>query len=361
MPATTHAEDRIFLNRALEASIRIGFVALLVLWCFQVARPFVQPAVWAVILAIALQPVYVRLLRAMGGRRAVAAGSLVVGILLLLIVPAVLLTTNLVESATDLANELQGGGAEIPPPPPSVAEWPVVGEPVHRFWTAASRSLGEALSQIDTQLQTAGLWLLGAVASAGVGIVMFVLSVVIAGVLLSYGEPATDVARRIARRLSPERGDELVELTAATVQSVTRGILGVALIQSVLAGVGMLAVGVPAASLWALGVFLLAIVQVPTLVLLLPIAAYVFSTSSTLVAVLFLIWSVVVGSCDNVLKPMLLGRGVDVPMLVIFVGAIGGFILNGIIGLFVGAVVLAVGYTLLRTWLEDAPPAAAAE
>jgi predicted PurR-regulated permease PerM len=184
---------------------------------------------------------------------------------------------------------------------------------------------------------------------------MFALSIVIAGVLLSYGDRATDTARRIARRLVQERGDELVELTGNTVQSVTRGILGVALIQAVLAGIGMLVAGVPAAGLWTLLVLLMATVQIPALLLLGPIIVYVFATSSTAVAVLFAIWSIAVSLSDNVLKPLLLGRGVDVPMLVIFMGAIGGFILEGIIGLFVGAVLLAVGYTLFRAWLEDVP------
>ena len=138
-------------------------------------------------------------------------------------------------------------------------------------------------------------------------------------------------------------------------QSVTRGILGVALIQAVLAGIGLLVVGVPAAGLWVLLILFLAAVQIPTLLILGPIIVYVFATSSTAVAVLFAIWSTAVGLSDNVLKPLLLGRGTDVPMLVIFMGAIGGFVLEGIIGLFVGAVVLAVGYTLFKAWLEDAP------
>ncbi len=355
MPSTAISEDRVFLNRALETSIRIGLVALLVLWCFQVVRPFMQPAVWGVVLAIALHPVYARLRSAMGGRSVLAAASLVVAFLLLLIVPSVMLTTSLVESATRLASELQAGGVEIPPPPAEVADWPVIGAQVHGFWATASSSLGAAFAEVDQQLKTVGLWLLGAVASTGIGIVMFALAVVIAGVLLSYNEEATDAARVVARRLAHERGDEIVALIAATVQSVTRGILGVAVIQSMMGGLGMLAVGVPGAGLWALGILLLAVIQLPTLLLLGPVAAYVFTTSSTVVAVLFLIWSMLVGLSDNVLKPMLLGRGLDVPMLVIFMGAIGGFILDGIIGLFVGAVVLAVGYTLFSTWLEQAP------
>ena len=348
-------EDRAFLRRALETSIRIGLIALLVIWCFQVVRPFIQPIVWGIILAIAVHPAHLRLGRVMGGRERLAATILVVGSLLLLIVPSVMITTSLVESATELAGKLEEGEIKVPPPPAAVADWPIVGERLHALWTTASRNLEAALGQASPQLKAIGHWILSSAAAAGFGIVMFALSIVIAGVLLSYGDRATDRARRIARRLVQERGDELVKLTGDTVESVTRGILGVALIQAVLAGIGLLVAGVPAAGLWALLVLLMAVVQIPTVLLLGPIIVYVFATSSTMIAVLFAIWSIAVGLSDNVLKPMLLGRGVDVPMLVIFMGAIGGFILKGIIGLFVGAVVLAVGYTLFQAWLEDVP------
>ena len=347
------SEDRAFHKRALETSIRIGLIALLVIWCFEVVRPFIQPIVWGIILAIAIHPAYLRLGRVMGGRERLAATSLVVGSLLLLIVPSVMITTSLVESATELAGKLREGEVKIPPPPTAVADWPIIGGGLHALWAEASRDLEAALRQAQPLLKAIGRWMLSGGATAGFGIVMFALSIVIAGVLLSYGEQATDTARRIARRLVDERGDELVRLTGDTVESVTRGILGVALIQGLLAGIGMLVAGVPAAGLWALLVLLMAVVQIPTVLILGPIIVYVFATSSTTIAVLFAIWSLAVGFSDNVLKPMLLGRGVDVPTLVIFMGAIGGFILQGIIGLFAGAVVLSVGYTLFKAWLED--------
>jgi len=349
------AEDRAFLKRTIETSIRIGLIALLLLWCFQIVRPFIQPIVWGIILAIAVQPAYLRLVRVAGGRERLSATILVVGALMLLIVPSVTITSSLVESATELAGSLKEGELKVPPPPSPVADWPIIGERLHALWTTASRNLEAAIGQAKPQLKAIGSWILSRGASAGFGIVMFALSIVIAGVMLSYGDRATDAARRIARRLVQERGDELVELTGDTVQSVTRGILGVALIQAVLAGIGLLVVGVPAAGLWVLLILFLAAVQIPTLLILGPIIVYVFATSSTAVAVLFAIWSTAVGLSDNVLKPLLLGRGTDVPMLVIFMGAIGGFVLEGIIGLFVGAVVLAVGYTLFKAWLEDAP------
>jgi predicted PurR-regulated permease PerM len=315
-----------------------------------VVRPFVQPIVWGIILAIAVHPIYARLVHTLGGREKLSAVILVLGSLLLLIVPLMMITAGLVESAGELASKLHEGEIEVPPPPVVVADWPIFGGRLHDLWATASQSLDAALRQVIPHLEAGHR-----VLSAGLGIMGFALSIVIAGALLSYSDRAANGARKVARRLAPDRGDELVELTATTVQSVTRGILGVASIQAFLAGIGMLAVGLPFAGVWALLVFLAAVVQIPALLVLGPIIVYVFATSSTLVAVLFCVWALAVSLSDNVLKPILLGRGVDVPMLVIFVGAIGGFILGGIIGLFVGAVLLAVGYTLFNAWVEHVP------
>ena len=207
------------------------------------------------------------------------------------------------------------------------------------------------------QLKKVGIRLLSTAANVGVGVLKFLVSIVIAGVLLANAAGGTQAARAFATRLTGERGTMAVELAEATVRSVAVGILGVALIQSILAGIGCLVVGVPGAGLWALLVLILAVVQLPTILVLGPIIVYVFSTSSTVAAVVFAIWSILVGISDAFLKPLLMGRGVDVPMLVIFIGAIGGFMSSGIIGLFVGAIVLALGYKLFLAWLnEDTQP-----
>jgi predicted PurR-regulated permease PerM len=351
------SEDRAFLVRALESSIRIGLVLFLVVWCYQIAQPFIQPITWGIVLAVATRPIYALLCRATRGRTSLAAAILVVVALLVLIVPAVLLTENLVESTTRFAEQVEDRTVEIPPPPENVAEWPIVGRPIHEFWSAASKNLDDALDPLHPQLRTFGRWVLETGASAGVGILVFALSIVLAGFLLASGENAAGLARNVAERLVPGRGAELVALAGATVQSVTRGILGTALIQSFLAGVGLLAAGVPAAGLWAFLVLLLAVVQLPPLLVLAPIIVWVFASEPTGVAILFGIWSLLVGISDNVLKPLLMGRGAGVPTAIIFVGAIGGFVRGGIIGLFVGAVVLAVGYNLFRWWLDKSPAA----
>jgi predicted PurR-regulated permease PerM len=250
------------------------------------------------------------------------------------------------------------GTLEGPPPPQGVAHWPLIGEPLAEFWGLASDNLEEAMDQVRPQLRATVKWLLSAVAGAGIALLQFVAAIIIAGVLLAHGDGGKRTARAIAARLADEHGVEFAELASATVRSVARGILGVAFIQAILAGLGFLVAGVPGAGLWALLCLLLAVVQIGILPIVIPVLIYVFSTADTLTAVLLLIWSVMVGLLDNVLKPLLLGRGVNVPMAVIFVGAIGGFIASGIVGLFVGSVILVLGYQIFMAWVcgPAAPP-----
>jgi predicted PurR-regulated permease PerM len=347
--------DRIFVRRAVEAAIRIGLVALLVAWCFQIVRPFIVPVVWGIIIAVAVHPMYRRLEAALGNRRTIAATLFTLLMLILLIGPTVMLAGTVAESAHGLAADLADGTLSIPAPPESVGNWPIVGERLERFWRLASVNLTAALGEIRPQIAAFGRWLLATVGDLGLGTLQFVIAIIIAGVLLAHAQSGGDAARAIATRLAGERGAAYADLGQATVRSVARGILGVALIQSLLAGLGFLAVGVPGAGLLALVCLLLAVVQIGPIVVLIGTVIYVFSTADPFTAVIFLIWSIFVALIDNVLKPILLGRGVKVPMVVIFVGAIGGLLASGIIGLFVGSVVLALSFTLFKAWLREPP------
>jgi predicted PurR-regulated permease PerM len=352
-------KDRAFLNRTVEATVRIGLIAILVLYCFQIVRPFLIPVVWGVIIAVALHPNYLWLQRVLGERRTLAAVLFVVLALVLLVAPTFLLSDTLVTGVTGLARSLSEGKLSIPMPPESVAGWPLIGEPLDKFWRLASVNLAGALVEIGPQLKVLGKWLLSAAAGAGLGILQFILAIIIAGVILHHGESGKRVSYAIARRLAEEHGAGFIDLARATIRSVSRGILGVALLQSILAGLGFLAAGVPAAGLWAFLCLLLSVIQIGIFPITVPAIIYVFATGDTTTAVIFLVWNLMVGSLDNVLKPLLLGRGVNVPMAVIFVGAIGGFLASGIIGLFIGAVILVLGYELLLDWLEldtDAVP-----
>jgi predicted PurR-regulated permease PerM len=341
-----------FTKNALEATIRIGLVVLLGMWCFNIIRPFVVLIVWGIIIAVAVHPGHSLLQAMLGRRQGLAAALVTVAMLLIMVWPAVLLGSVLVDNVQMVVARLEGDSLTIPPPPPGVEAWPVVGNALAKFWSLASSNLDAALQQLEPQIQVIGRWLLVAATGTGLGILQFIAAVILAGVLLAYAGGAYRLAQSIGRRLAGERGEGFVDLADATVRSVARGVIGVALIQSLLAGLGLVVAGVPAAGLWTLLCLVLAIVQIGVLPIMLPAVIYVFSTTETLPAVLFLIWAVVVTVSDNVLKPLLLGRGVDVPTVVILVGAIGGLLLDGIIGLFVGAVVLALGYKLFLAWLE---------
>jgi predicted PurR-regulated permease PerM len=347
------SNDKLFVARALEAAIRIGLVALLLYWCFKIGQPFIETIIWGIVIAVAIHPGYDRLKSALGGRGRLAATLITLFALIVLLVPTYMLSDSLINAVQEYSANIDKGTLRVPPPPESVRSWPVIGEPLHTFWNLASNNLAAALSKITPQLKKFGIPLLSTAAGAGVGILKFVVSIIIAGVLLANAVGGGRAARTIARRLTGEQGTKAVELAEATVRSVTLGILGVAVIQTLLAGLGFLVVGVPGAGLWALLVLILAVVQLPTILILGPIIVYVFATASTVIAVMFAIWSLLVGMSDAFLKPLLMGRGVDVPMLVIFIGAIGGFIASGIIGLFVGAIILALGYKLFLLWLNE--------
>ena len=346
------SNDKLFLASALEATIHIGLVVLLLYWCFKIGQPFIQIIVWGIIIAVAIHPGYNRLKSALGGRGRLAATLITLFALIVLLVPAYMLSESLINTAQEYSAQLSAETLIVPPPSESVRSWPVIGEPLYKFWSVASNNLGDALSKIAPQLKKFGIPLLSAAAGAGVGILKFVVSIIIAGVLLANDAGGGQTALAIATRLTGERGTMAVELAVATVRSVTLGILGVALIQSLLASLGFLLVGVPGAGLWTLLVLIFAVVQLPTILVLGPIIVYVFSTSSTAIAVIFTIWSILVGLSDAFLKPLLMGRGVDVPMLVIFIGAIGGFMTSGFIGLFVGAIIFSLGYKLFLLWLN---------
>ncbi|NEV61210.1 AI-2E family transporter [Thiorhodococcus minor] len=357
-------DENPFVDNALEATIRIGVLLLIAAWCFSIIKPFIIPIAWAIIIAVGTYPAYGKLTARLGGRRAPAAALIAMLGIIILILPAAMLSGTVIEGAHGMAENLKDGALAVPPPPDGIKSWPVVGEQLHAFWSQASANLASTLSKFAPQLKAFGSWLLSAAAGAGFVILQLFVAVIIAGFLLAHSETGGRATRAIARRLAGTQGESFARLAEATVRSVARGILGVALIQSLLIALGFLVMGVPGAGLWALLCLILSVIQIGPMLVVIPVVFYVFSTADTLPAILFLIWSIFTGAIDNILKPILLGRGVDVPMAVVFIGAIGGFISSGIIGLFVGAVVLVLGYKLILAWLgEDAnsPPPVAPE
>jgi predicted PurR-regulated permease PerM len=350
---TPDPDDYSFFNRTVEATIRIGILIAMAAACFTILSPFLMVVLWAVIIAVAINPMFDKLVGALGGRRKTAAALLVLVAAALVLVPTFLLMETLVDGFRSLADALRADKIHVPPPPDSVADWPLIGQRLHHTWSLASENLESAVAEFHPHLNKLGGWIASTAAGVVVTVLLSVLALVLTGVFLSIAQSGLSFAHRLGRRLSGERGVKIADLSVATIRSVAQGVIGVAFIQSVLAGIGMLVAGVPGAGAWALLVLVLAIAQLPPALVLIPVAIYVFSHASTVGAVLFLIWAILVSISDSFLKPLLMGRGVDVPMLVILIGAIGGMMAFGIIGLFVGAVVLAVGYQLFIAWLNE--------
>jgi len=265
------SNDKLYVTRALEASINVGLVGLILFWCFRIGRPFLEIIAWGIIIAVAIHPVYDRLKSALGGRDRLAATLITLLALILLLVPTFMLSESLIGTIQEYSAQLEEGTLRMPPPAESVRSWPVIGEPLHKIWSLGSNNLGALLSKMAPQLKNYGIRLLSTAAETGVGMLMFVVSIIIAGVLLSNADGGRQATHAFAKRIAGERGAKAVELAGATVRSVAVGILGVALIQTFLAGLGFLVVGVPGAGLWAFLVLILAVVQLPTIIVLLPI------------------------------------------------------------------------------------------
>jgi predicted PurR-regulated permease PerM len=350
------ADDRTQLNLALEISIYIGLAILLSTACLLILRPFIPLLAWGIVIAVAVYPGFQKLQLALGGRGTLTSILFTVLVLAFLIIPVVLLAETLVEGVKTLAAHFKEGTLIIPPPPAGVETWPIIGAPLNSLWSRASQDLSEAVRSFAPQIKAAVPGLLSVSAGLGLTVLQFAVSIVVAGVLLANAQAACEVTCSLCSRIFGDKGPEFQQLIGATIRSVTSGILGVALIQSVLAGLGFLVAGLPGAGLWAVTFLIAAVLQVGVLVLV-PAVIYMFAISSTTKAVIFLVWCLVVALVDNFLKPLLLGRGVAVPMVVVFLGAIGGFVALGLIGLFIGAIVLSLGYKLFLAWLDQTPTA----
>lgn len=347
------ALEKLISRKVIDLFIRIGLIGFLVVRCYQIFKPFIGLILWSVILAVALYPLHVLIARRMGGREGLSAAAVVGMILLSVLIPSTLLIFSFADSTTDLVKHVHSGTLQVPAPSESVAGWPVVGGKLYQLWSSAHTDLGAMVTQYEPKIAVVTKQILGYAASAGTSILKFLVALVLAGIWMAYGASGHAAAKAIARRMAgDEKGEALVTLSTATIRAVAQGVIGIACIQALLLGAGFIMVGIPAAGIWALVVLLLGIMQIPPLLVSLGAIIYVFSThDSTTVAVMFAVYTLVAGSADNILKPFMLGRGVNAPMPVILLGALGGMATGGIIGLFLGSVLLTLGYQLFMAWV----------
>ena len=331
-------------HSAILLFLRLGFVALLLLLSFKIIVPFVMPIVWGIIISIGVYPVFQRLTQVFKGKKSIASTILVLIGIAIFVVPFTLLIMSTAESIEVFVSKLNAGTFHLPAPPPEVADWPIIGERLYGVWAKSSENLMVLIEKLKPYLTT----VLPTIFSSAAGVVgtvfQFIFSVIIAGVLLVYADGGRKVAIAVFRTIIGNDGEGFVNLSKNTVNGVVRGVLGTAIIQTVFLGIGMFVLGVPGAGIWTVLVLLVAIIQLPPTLVIIPVIIYAFSVETTTVAVIFTVWSVIWSMSDSVIKPILMGKGSDIPMLVILIGSIGGMMAFGIIGLFVGSVVLAITY-----------------
>ncbi len=321
-------EHRI-VGRVMDAFVRIGLVLVLAFFCYRALSPFLTLLIWSLILAVALYPLHDAMARKLGGRHGLAATLMAILGLALIVAPTAVLMNSLGEGVRQLVQNVQSGSLEIPAPIESVAAVPIVGPQLHAMWSQAHADLPALLKSLQPQLGDIVKLALGFVGGIGVGLLLFLAAFIIAGIIMAFGEEGARASRAIFRRIvGPARGCLLVA-------------------------------GIPWPGLLALIVLVLGIAQIPALIVTIPAIGYIWWTGTygNVEAIAFSVLLLVAGMADNVLKPLMLGRGVKAPMVVILLGALGGMATAGILGMFVGATLLTLGYKIFMAWVESNPDA----
>jgi predicted PurR-regulated permease PerM len=350
-------------SRLLDVLIRAAFIGVLAVLCYVVFAPFLTLMAWALILAITLYPLQRSLARRIGGRQGLAATIVVISGCLLIVGPAALLMNSFGSSIHDLVRAVQNNTLEIPAPRQGIKEWPLVGKRIHEVWSNAYTDLPALVEGMQPKIGELARKALSIVASIGVGMLQFLASFIVAGILMAYGEAGTRGSRAIFERIAGnERGESFARLSTATIRAVAQGVIGIAFVQAILVGLALLVAHIPWAGVLAAITLVLSVAQVPALIVTLPAIGYIWSSGNygNGAAIAYTIILLLAGMADNVLKPLMLGRGVDVPMPVVLLGALGGMATGGILGMFVGATLLALGYQIFMSWVATNPDSSAA-
>lgn len=343
------------MKQAIEISIRLLLIGTVLWYCFEIISPFFSSLLWGIILAVALFPVFNFLKQKTGLHDKPVSILLTSFTLLLLAIPFYFLMISLIEELKIVATGFADNQFMIPPPPVEISKWPLIGKPFSNIWLMASQNIELVLEKYESHIKVVTTWILTLMLELGTGIVHFIMSLLFTGIFLAYSKQSAKMAHQIFVRLAGIHGESFSGIVQKTIMSVTKGVLGVAVLQSTLAGVGFFAAGIPGAGIWTLFCLMLSTIQIGLLPVIIPVIIYAFYTYSTWIAIGLTCWMVGVTLLDNIIKPMLLRKGAPVPMPVIFIGVLGGFISFGIIGMFIGAVIFSIGYKLFLVWLNEKP------
>jgi predicted PurR-regulated permease PerM len=328
-------------------------LAILCYWTLILVAPFLTIIVWSVILTVALYPTF-EWLAARVRYRPLAAALITIVILLIIIGPASKLGYSMVHYVYLKYNDFNAGKPIVPPLPKSLTDLPVIGEPLSEYWTYASSNLKTTLQDWTPALKEYALPLLKLAGHVGLGLLQFIVATIISGFLFVPGPALVEGARHVLRLVATERGDEFLVLAGATIRNVSRGVIGISMLQALLAGIGMLVAQVPAAGLLSFLVLFFGVIQVGAAIVLVPLIIWSwFGLPTTTDAVLFTLYMVPVSLLDNLLRPFVMAKGLTTPMPIILVGVLGGTLVHGILGLFIGPIVLSIAWQLLMVWWRD--------
>lgn len=347
----------------LERNIGWIIVAILLGGCLLVLRPFVSALLWAVVLCVSSWPVYRRLLGWLGNRRTLAALVMTLGMVLIILLPFVIVGTTLADNVNQLTDAAKRWAENGPPAPPEwLAKVPVVGQRVTDYWQSMVADTSKLGTEAQRFIEPASAWLLKGGLALGGGLIQLALSIFIAFFLFRDGIAAGGLLTTAVERIGGEPGKHLLTLAGKTIRGVVYGILGTALLQAIVTGIGLIIAGVPGAALLALLTFFASVIPVVgTGLIWIPAALWLFHQGLTGWGIFLLVWGVGVSNIDNFVKPWLISQGSDMPFILIFFGVVGGALTFGFIGVFLGPTLLAVGYRLVAEWISThrADPAAA--
>jgi len=338
---------------SIEWAVKLGCLAILLYWSVLLIQPFLTIIVWSIILSVALYPIFDWMVSRLRLPRALAATLITILSFAIVLGPATWLGVSMIATVGSIVDQINTGAMSIPPPPQSIKNWPLIGEGFFEFWELASTNLKAAFAELSPQLKPLGSSLLSIAGSAGINTLQFLAAVALSGFLFVPGPGLVNSAKAVTHHIASRRGAEFVDLAGATIRNLARGVIGISLLQALLVGLGLIVAGMPAAGLFSFLVLVLGIVQIgATIIILLPIA-WSWLTMETHAALLFTAYMGPVSVLDNFLRPIVLGHGLKTPMPVVLMGVIGGLIVHGLIGVFIGPIVLAIAWELVQIWTRE--------
>ncbi len=353
-----HDLEKRLSARLLDVFIRAGLVVAMTMLCYKIFSPFLALMLWALILAVTIYPIHQHLARRLGGKQGLASFLLVLVSIVLIVAPTSVLISSVSDSTHKLIKNLKNNTLQIPAPSPRVAALPIIGNKVHSYWLQLHSDLPATIQGLQPKIGELTKRSLDIVAGTGSKILQFLFSFIIAGVIMAFGDSGAKAAQAIFERIiGTERGKGFTHLSTATIRTVAAGVIGIACIQALLIGIALILASIPFAGILSMVALVFGIAQLPAFLVTLPVIGYIWYSGdyNTAAGMGFTILLVVSSLADNLLKPFMLGRGVDAPMPVILLGAIGGMITTGILGMFLGATLLALGYQIFMWWVANNP------